>query len=168
MIVGEKQTAVLDNMAAEAGFRPTRELIYSNIGYPSMRWPGPYEDGPHHRSGLASDPVALFIWRYTKAGGAGFLGFDAAGKGDSSGDPRVDDMVKNANLELDTERKRTIVHDLQRYLAKAQYMIPTPGDFSGFDMAWPALSNFGVWQGRAVVAFSDDLDRRDEGSFQKA
>jgi ABC-type transport system substrate-binding protein len=149
-IVGEQQTAVLDNMAAEAGFRVKREFIDSNVLYPKYRDAQGRFDGWAHiiGSGLAIDPVALFTLRYTRAGGSGFLGFDTAGKGDSSGDPQVEELVKKANLERETGRKREIVHEIQRYLAKAQYMIPSPGQFSGFDMAWPALRNFGVWQGR--------------------
>jgi hypothetical protein len=36
---------------------------------------------------------------------------------------------------------------MQRYLAKTQYGVPRPGIASTFDLAWPAVSNFRVWQG---------------------
>jgi hypothetical protein len=137
-------------MAREAGFREERQFIDASVEYPRYRDAQGKAEGWAHilGSGLAFEPLALLYWRYTRAGGAGFLGFDAAGKGDSSGDPQVEDMIKKANLERDTERRRTLVHDIQRYLAKTQYMISSPGQVSGFDMAWPALRNFRVWEGR--------------------
>ena len=49
-------------------------------------------------------------------------------------------------MERDTERRRTLVFDLQRYLAKAMYLIRPPGVASGFTMAWPCLGNFRVFR----------------------
>ena len=44
-------------------------------------------------------------------------------------------------------KRRAMVFDLQRYLAKAMYAVPIPGLATGLTMAWPALGNFRVWQG---------------------
>ena len=80
----------------------------------------------------------MLAWRYTKGGGAGYLGFDTAGTGDGSGDPQVDGAIKKAQVELDVEKRKVILNDLQRYLAQKQYNIPKPGEASYFTMAWPA------------------------------
>jgi len=55
--------------------------------------------------------------------------------------------VEGALKELESQGMRALVFDLQRYLAKAMYMIQSPGAATGFTMAWPALGNFRVWQG---------------------
>ena len=89
----------------------------------------------------------MLTWRYSKAGGAGYLGFDAAGKGDGSGDPQVDAMLKRAQSELDTNKRRALVFDIQRYLAQKQYNITKPGGSTTFTVAWPVLANFNVYKG---------------------
>jgi hypothetical protein len=40
-----------------------------------------------------------------------------------------------------------IIHDLQRYLGKAQYCVPIPGFADGFALVWPAVGNYNVWEG---------------------
>ena len=44
-----------------------------------------------------------------------------------------------------TERRRGLVFDLQRYLAKTNWGMQHAGAATGFTMAWPALGNFRVW-----------------------
>ena len=56
---------------------------------------------------------------YWSKGGAAFHGFSTSGKNDQSGDPQVDAMIEKARLERDTEKRKALVFDLQRYLAKA-------------------------------------------------
>ena len=50
-------------------------------------------------------------------------------------------------LEQDVEKRKAIVSELQRYLAKPMYAIPLPGYGTGLTAAWPALANWRVWQG---------------------
>ena len=40
---------------------------------------------------------------------------------------------------------KAIIWDLQRYLGKAQYMVPNPGLADSFVLAWPVLQNYRVW-----------------------
>jgi ABC-type transport system substrate-binding protein len=98
----------------------------------------------------------MLAWRYTKGGGAGYLGFDAAGRGDGSGDPQVDAMIKKAQNELDPEKRKPTLNELQRYLAGKMYNVPKPGEASYFTMAWPAVRNFNTYRG----------DRRTDNYYQ--
>ncbi|MPZ49253.1 MAG: hypothetical protein GEU75_08130 [Dehalococcoidia bacterium] len=136
-------------MIAEAGFRITRKQMDTQLDYPKFRdGNGQFENWAYIVGGpLASEPVAAFVWRHTKTGGAGFLGYDAAGKGDQSGDPEVISMIARAGRETDVNRRKAIVQDIQRYLGKAQYQVMVPGGFSRFDLAWPGLKNFQVYNG---------------------
>ena len=56
-------------------------------------------------------------------------------------------MNEKARIERDVEKRRTLVQDLQRYLAKAMYGLILPGGASGFSLAWPALRNYNVYRG---------------------
>ncbi|HEY7466264.1 MAG TPA: ABC transporter substrate-binding protein [Dehalococcoidia bacterium] len=95
----------------------------------------------------SADPVGRLAFDYYSKGGAGFYGFDAAGKGDGSGDPQVDAQFDKAYAEYDANKRKTIVQDLQRYLAGKQYAIRWPGGKSAFALVWPAVQNYYVWRG---------------------
>ena len=94
--------------------------------------------------GSAIGRLAIEYW--SKGGGA-FKGFSVNGQNDQSGDPQVDAMVVKGRVEQDTEKRKAIVNDLQRYLAKSMYAIPGPGYGTGLTAAWPCLANWRVWQG---------------------
>jgi len=98
----------------------------------------------------SSDPVGRLAFDYYSKGGAGFYGFDAAGTGDGSGDPEVDDMIAKAYAEFDDEARKQIVLDLQRYLAEKAYAVRWPGGKTNFDLVWPAVANYRVWNGGAA------------------
>jgi hypothetical protein len=50
-------------------------------------------------------------------------------------------------LEFDDKKRQAIGNDLQRYLGEKQYFIAFPGGANGFDLAWPAVRNRGVYLG---------------------
>jgi len=56
-------------------------------------------------------------------------------------------MFQKARVEQDVERRRALVFDIQRYLAKTAYALASPGGTTGFVVAWPCVGNFQVWQG---------------------
>ncbi|HLF77979.1 MAG TPA: ABC transporter substrate-binding protein [Dehalococcoidia bacterium] len=145
----QKQIQVLEDMAREVGFKPTAKLIDYATEYPKMRDGRGKFDGWGYVSSPppGNDAVIIFTYRYYSKGGINFLGFDAQGKGDDSGDPSVDSQIEKARGEFDTTKRMAIVHDLQRYLAKAQYCVPQPGTAGGYTLAWPAYSNYQVVQG---------------------
>ena len=146
----QRQAQVRDEFAAQAGFRVKTNVIdYTTYYIPTIRDGGGKYEGWGYRAGgtSAMDAVATLLVKYQSKYGQGFLGFDAKGTGDASGDPALDDMILRARSELDTEKRRTLVFDIQRHLAKTMYDIPDPGGATQFLMAWPALKNFQVFQG---------------------
>jgi peptide/nickel transport system substrate-binding protein len=149
----QKTVEVREEMTRQAGFRTAANLVdYTQEYLPKYRDGQGKHEGWTYRSGVpsAQDAVAYFDWRFNSQGGAGFLGFDAAGKGDGSGDPQVDSLLLKARRELDTEKRKTLVQDLQRYLAKAMYCVLAPGTATGFTVAWPVLGNYNVFQGHRM------------------
>src|SRR4051812_16145829 len=157
----QKQVEVMDNMAREAGFRPTPKLIDYNLEYlPKIVTSRGKFDGYAYRFGAtsSSDPLDFFVWRYwSKAGPtSGALGFDVNGKGDDSGDPAVDQLIEKGMAEVDAQKRTEYIKELQRYLGKMQYGVSRPGNASQFALAWPAVGNYQVFQGdsRAAAANS--------------
>jgi peptide/nickel transport system substrate-binding protein len=158
----QKTVEVRQDMLREAGIRPKTNLIDYTIEYlPKYLTAAGKFDGMVYRSGVASgnNAVIWLDWRYKSAGGDGWIGFDVAGKGDGSGDPQVDQLILKARSEVDTEKRRAIVYDLQRYLAKAAWCISEPGTADTFELAWPVLANYRTYNGdRRTPAFSWWLD----------
>ena len=78
-------------------------------------------------------------------GGNAFRGFSASGRNDQSGDPQVNTLIEKARIEQDAEKGKSLIFELQRYLAKAMYGLKPPGYASELTAAWPALRNFRVF-----------------------
>ena len=97
-------------------------------------------------------PVSALASTYWPKSGATFKGFSASGKNDKSGDPQVNALIERARVEQDVEKRRAVMFDLQRYLAKAMWGLIFPGGSTGFVMAWPALGNYRVYRGPAVFS----------------
>jgi ABC-type transport system substrate-binding protein len=135
-------------MLRNVGVRAGANLIDYSTEYPNYRDKGGQYEGHAYITGptASNDAVGFMIWRYTKAGGAGYLGFDVNGRGDRSGDPRVDEIVKRASAEQDTDRRRGLIHELQRYLAQKMYYVLNPGLSDTFQLAWPVVGNFNVYR----------------------
>jgi ABC-type transport system substrate-binding protein len=145
-----KQVEAVEGMAREVGFRPTIKTIdYTSTYIPQIRNARGKFDGWTHKlgPGFAEDASARLDYDVYSKGGENFYGFDAAGKGDQSGDPELDALLERAHRELDTAKRKQLVNDTQRYLAKKMYLVYWPGGASGFDMAWAAVKNFNVNQG---------------------
>jgi ABC-type transport system substrate-binding protein len=146
----QKIIAVREEFAAQVGFKITPNPVdYTTVYIPKIRDGKGDFDGWAYAGGAASadDAVAYMVQRYYSKGPATFLGFDAMGTGDHSGDPYVVAEIDKAKAEADTEKRRAIVYELQRYLAKAAYGVSDPGAASGFEVAWPVLGNFAVYHG---------------------
>jgi peptide/nickel transport system substrate-binding protein len=158
----QKTVEVRQDMLREAGIRPKTNLIdYTTEYLPKYLTAAGKFDGMVYRSGVASasNAVTWLDWRYKSGGGDGWIGFDLAGVGDGSGDPQVDQLILKARSEVDTEKRRALAHEIQRYLAKAAWCISEPGTADSFELAWPALANYRVFNGdRRTPAFSWWLD----------
>ena len=146
-----KQMEVRQGMQTELGIKFTNNLIdYQTDFIPRYRDVNGQFEGIAYRSGpppTSSDAVGvLTFWYYSKAG-TSFLGFDAGGKGDGSGDPQVDAQIKKAQQEFDTAKRKQITQELDRYLAQKAYVIQGLGGASTFTLAWDAVRNFEAYRG---------------------
>jgi len=140
--IGLEEEQVVQGFASEVGFRSQPVGIDYNTEYlTKFVTSRGQHDGVLFRRGAISSPDALdiYLWRYYSKSGAtsGSIGFD---------DPEVDALIDKAKGENDPDAYIAILHDLQRYLGKAQYCVPRPGIASTFQPGWPALGNFMVFQ----------------------
>ncbi|HLF76393.1 MAG TPA: ABC transporter substrate-binding protein [Dehalococcoidia bacterium] len=148
----QRQVEVLDGWAKEVGFKVTGKPLDYNIEYlPQIVTAQGKFTGWAYRFGATTsgDPMDYFAWRYWSKSGptSGALGFDVNGRGDQSGDPTVDSLIEKGLTETDSEKRKALIHDLQRHLAKQVYGVTRPGVGSGFQLAWPAVGNYQVFQG---------------------
>jgi ABC-type transport system substrate-binding protein len=86
--------------------------------------------------------------------GANFKGFSADGS-QGAGDPQIDDLTDRIDREFDMQKSFALVQDLQRYEARKQYTTPFPGGASTFELAWPVLGNWNVWNGARRSSYDE-------------
>jgi len=142
------QVQVLDNMIAEAGFKPTQNPVTNYPGEFIQKYrdnKGNFEGWTAHASpSYAVDALAYLMRNYYSKGGPYFFGFDSKGLGDNAGDPEVDGLLVKARNEFGVDQRRQILFDLQRLLGKKQYAITTPGGANGFALVHPQIQNYQV------------------------
>lgn len=143
---------VLNGMAAEAGFRFKTNVRSFNTDYiPNVRDSGGKFEGWTLRgsaTALMADLMARLVAEFHSTGSIFVTtGFDANGRGDASGDPKLDADIERANKERDANKRKAMVWDIQRYIAKTQYTSRHPGTSKAFRTTWPALKNVGVFRG---------------------
>lgn len=141
----DRQIEIMEAMAADAGFKPQTNVVnYQNDlipNYQSVR--GDFEGiGWMLRPQSSSDPWDKYAELMFSGSGPNFIGFDPAGKGDHSGDPRIDDLIRKSKTERDANKRQDQFHELQRYEAEQMYAIRPVSGATGFLLAWPAVQNF--------------------------
>ncbi len=147
-----KQSQVIEGMLLEGGIATK----FTPVDYNTQYIPK-YRDNVGKFDGILfklsgggagkNDPVGALSSEFWSKGGVTFYGFDADKKGDQSGDPQIDALIVKARVEQDVNKRKALVYDIQRSLAKSSYGILPPGVTTSFIMAWPALGNFRVYQG---------------------
>jgi peptide/nickel transport system substrate-binding protein len=134
---------VIDGFFREIGVQSTVQAIdYSKEYIPRFRdGKGQYEGWAYKSSsggppsgGEAIGELTVHYWSQS----ALWHGFE---------DKQVDSMIERGRVEPDTEKRRAIVFDIQRHLAKTVYALQPPGSSSTFVMAWPCLGNFNTFRG---------------------
>jgi ABC-type transport system substrate-binding protein len=138
------------SMNGEAGIKFRDNVIaYETEFIPKYRDVLGDFEGVAYKTGvtISGDPVDRMCQVYWSKSGAQFYGFDVGGKGDGSGDPYVDETLVKARREMDANKVKTLLNDLQRYLAPKAYVLHGVGGATSFSMAWPAIGNYLVWQG---------------------
>jgi len=149
-----KEVEVRQGFNTEAGFRfQNNPIDYQTEFIPKYRDSSGNFEGISYRLGPpapSADPVGqMHYWYHSKAG-VSFFGFDAGGKGDSSGDPQVDTALTKAQQEFDLEKRKALIVDIVRYLGGKMYSIQGMGGSNVFGLAWPAVQNVNVWRGGAA------------------
>jgi ABC-type transport system substrate-binding protein len=150
-------TAVLDQFMQGIGLDITSAAFQTTefgqkVGNTRGQFPGIAIYGGVAASRTASD---YFSWRYySKDKGTGWLGFGGqdGSRGDGSGDREVDALIDKLVVEFDPNASKSIMHELQRYLAYQAYCVPRPGFADSFALAWPAIRNFATFQGDTRVS----------------
>jgi peptide/nickel transport system substrate-binding protein len=149
-----KYADVLDGMASEIGVTSKINPVdYAKEYTPNYRdGKGQYEGWAYVTTagGTGVGPVGTLANMYWSKGGAAFQGFSTSGQNDQSGDPKVNDLIVKARGELDTEKRRALVQEIQRYLGQKIYSLMVPGVATGFTFGWPAVGNYRVYRGFQV------------------
>jgi len=148
------QIEVVHGMAAEAGFKFTR-----NQHQAPAPWNAEFRDSRGFFDGIAfrltpvpAEPGEGLFALYNKDGSLNY-GFDDQGKGVASaqgpwaGDPTCDDLTKKMRTEFDGAKRIQHAQDLQKYLGKQQYFYHALGSATSFNVAWPVVQNFEVFNG---------------------
>jgi len=141
---------VRQSMNAEAGFKFKNNLVpYEAEFIPKYRDGQADFEGIAYKAGvqLSNDPIDRLCQAYWSKGGVQFYGFDVNGKGDGSGDPTVDQLMVRGRTELDTEKRKAIFQEAQRYLAGKAYGLHGLGGATTFTLPRPVIANYNVWQG---------------------
>ena len=145
----DRDMNIIQGMVTEAGIRFKQNPLPQSEFTARIQNAVPRRnyDGMSFTTGPFTQPDAVErLYTQFHPKGPFFAYFDAAGRGDGSGDPTLTAQLEKARLERDTEKRRDMVHDMQRYLGKTQYDGRFPGVFSNYQLAWPALKNFLVYQ----------------------
>src|SRR5690606_1622268 len=99
----QRQVGLTEEFAAAAGIKVNVNVIdYTSQHLTQYRAANGKYDGWLYRAGgsPATDATAyLSTLFHSKYGGPGFLGFDANGTGDGSGDPVLEDLLNEARIE---------------------------------------------------------------------
>jgi ABC-type transport system substrate-binding protein len=148
-----KHAEVMDGFHRELGIKVNQHSIdYTKEYIPLYRdGKGQYEGWTY--TSTAGSPtggeaiVELANQYWSKAGSAAYVGMSVNGKNDQSGDPQLDALFEKGRLERDTEKRRAVVYDIQRYLAKPSYALRLPGMARAFLVAWPCIGNFQLYEG---------------------
>jgi ABC-type transport system substrate-binding protein len=144
-----KHVEVLEGMSTEAGFKFTKNIIqYQQEFIPQYRDGKGNFDGLSYRLGPAApspDPAARLVYNYY-SGGDGFYGFDGEGKASQKGDAFLDREILKARAELDDNKRKAIIIELQKYLGQKRYAMRWPGGANRMLMAWAAVKNLNVYR----------------------
>lgn len=155
----DKNIQIILGMARDVGIRAKINSVNFNTD-----WRPKYANARGDFDGISfivdsggPDPGEFFFSHYHHNGFL-FMGFDKDGTGSFAGDPQMDDYCVRLRHEFDTAKRQAIGYELQRYDAQQQYYPLFPGGASGFALSWPAVQNYGVFQGDSRYYFYEWLD----------
>jgi peptide/nickel transport system substrate-binding protein len=147
----QTRVQVMESFSQDVGIRYKDNVVDYTVDYiPHLRDSNGGFDGVAFRAGGGSalEATVILSSRYhSRFGAQAFAGFDLNGKGDQSGDPAIDAMIGKARTEPDAQKRRALVHDIQRTLAKSVWDISFPGLADSYYLSWPVIGNFHYFQG---------------------
>src|SRR5438132_9873503 len=130
--VDARQVQAAEGAVADAGFHFKENVVdYNSVwNTDKFRYARGNFDGMGYKPIVGGDLDAVENLRfvYSPKSSVNFVGLDVNGKGDYSGDPTVDSLLEKARVELDANKRKSLVHDLQRYLGKQQYLVRSACD----------------------------------------
>jgi ABC-type transport system substrate-binding protein len=149
-----RQIEVLEGMASEIGFKFDKKIWgYSTDWNPNIRDSrGFFEGIAYRQTPIPVEPGDALYAQYNK-GGSFYYGYDDQGRGVTSsngpfnGDVTCEDLTAKIRGEFDASKRVALGVDLVKYLGKQQYFFRALGGASGFNVAWPAVRNFSVFNG---------------------
>lgn len=106
-----------------------------------------YDGAAFSISNLPTDPAIYLFQYYNQAGGLR-----------QSTDDHLSDLTSRAIAEFDEEKRKQLVQEIQVYEAGANWY-PRMGAAKGLSLNWPALRNWGVYQGGSGLG-AYNLDAR--------
>ena len=138
------------SMNSDAGLRFKNNLVpYETEFIPKYRDSLADFEGIAYKAGvtISNDPIDRLCQCYWSKGGVQFYGFDAAGRGDASGDPYVDQMLVKGRIETDTDKRKGIFQSCsatwRRRRTDCTVSAAPPAS------AWPGRPSATTWSGRA-------------------
>jgi peptide/nickel transport system substrate-binding protein len=91
------------------------------------------------------DPTSALVAEQLPSSGVTFHGYSLDGGTGKTGDPALIEILNKARIEMDTEKRKALVHEAQQYLGKAMWSLMEPGQADTFMVSWPAVKNQRVY-----------------------
>ncbi len=143
-----RHVELLEGMSTDVGINFKKNIVDYNVDFfPKYRDAKGNHEGLSYKlgpSGGGDSAVGRLIF-FTHSTGGGFTGFDPDGRGTHKGDPWIDQSLDKARGELDVNKRKALVQEVQRYMAKRMYSVRWPGGASQYRLSWPALQNFELY-----------------------
>jgi peptide/nickel transport system substrate-binding protein len=143
---GQRQAEVMKGMwETNNDFRLTSQVVdFVSEFRPKYSQASNKHEGIAYSGASGYPDIDGWLWIYYKSGS------ERSGHLDSNGqvDATLDDLISKQRVELDSNKRISIVKDIQRHLANKMYMLNEPGRATGYLLAWPWLGNFGVFRSR--------------------
>ncbi len=139
-----KQAEVFKGMLEESGLFKLKQV---NPDYQTDYVPN-YYFGKGNFKGIAIAAITTYpeidqflVSYYHSTGARQKVAFNG-----ESMDPELDTLIMNQRKELDANKRKTIIQDIQKRMADKMHVMPWPGQSPGFSLFWPWIGNAGVFR----------------------
>jgi len=143
------QVETILNFTRAAGFNMKTVPVGFNTDWPKISDSAGDFEGVSFRSAGATPPdgaESVYAVLHPE-GGSYYTGLFSADSSYQKGDPRINELLEKTRTEYDEKKRISLIHDVQRMAAEAQYVVRVPGSANALSLSWPALQNEQVYQG---------------------